>query len=414
MGSGRSASSSSPTASGEKRLPVELTPSLAAELAERLGTPLFLTSAETIRTRFRRLREAFPEARVHYAAKANPNPRILQLLRRAGASLETVSLGEVVAGDRAGFEPEEIMYTGVFPSQDELTGILARGIRINANSVSDIERIAEHAGGTHIGIRVNPGTVAGHHPHVVTGGPGAKFGVSLERAQDAFRRAEQLGLTPDGLHTHVGSGLLEPGPLLHASRRLGELARALARDGRDLEYIDVGGGLGVPYRPDETPLELEPLAEGLRAGLPAGPRLLLEPGRYLVAESTVLLARVTSRKEGFVGVDAGMHTLIRPALYGAFHHVSNLSRPEAPRRPVTVVGPICETGDVLARDRTLPDPRAGDLLAFHDVGAYGYSMASRYNSRPLPAEVLVDGTPELIREREDWDDLFGGVPGPPG
>jgi diaminopimelate decarboxylase len=211
---------------------------------------------------------------------------------------------------------------------------------------------------------------------------------------------------------HIGSGILEPGPLMDAARRLGELARDLTREGAELAYVDVGGGLGVPYRPDDEPLDVHELGEGIRARLPDGPELVVEPGRYLVAESTVLLVRVTSVKGSFVGVDAGLQTLLRPALYDAYHHVSNLSRPGADLRRMTVVGPICETGDVLARDREIPHPVPGDLLAVHDTGAYGYSMASRYNSRPLPAEVLVDGgAAELIREREELADLFDRVPG---
>lgn len=398
-----------PAGRQEKALPAGLAADLLARLADRHGTPLFVTSAATIRSRFGRLRSAFPDARILYAAKANTNLRILELLRRCGTGLDAVSLGEVEAGLRAGFEPAEIVYTGTFPSDGELREVLERGVRVNVDAASDFERVAAFVTGARVGLRVNPDTGAGHHEHVVTGGPRSKFGVPLGRACDAFRLAERLGLVPDGLQMHIGSGILDPGPHQEAARRLGLLAGRLREDGFELTYLDVGGGFGVPYRPDERPLDVDGLAEGVREALPEGPRLVIEPGRYLVAESTVLLTRVTSRKDDFVGVDAGLHTLLRPALYGAYHHLSNLSRPGAERRAVTVVGPICETGDVLARERELADPRAGDLLAVHDTGAYGYAMASRYNSRPLPAEVLVDGTAELIREREGRDDLFSRV-----
>lgn len=393
-------------------LPGSLSRSDLEALAEEHGTPLFVTAAETVRSRFRRLEDAFPGARIQYAAKANTNPRILALLREAGAALDTVSLGEVVAGERAGYGADRMMYTGTFPSDRELEEVLARGVRVNVDAAGDLERVAGMAPGRRVGVRVNPATGAGHHAHVVTGAESAKFGVALPRVPEAFRRARELGLRPDGLHMHIGSGILEPGPLLDAVRRLGELARHLTREGAELAYVDVGGGLGVPYRPDDEPLDVHELGEGIRARLPDGPELVVEPGRYLVAESTVLLARVTSVKGSFVGVDAGLQTLLRPALYDAYHHVSNLSRPGADLRPMTVVGPICETGDVLARDREIPCPVPGDLLAVHDTGAYGYSMASRYNSRPLPAEVLVDGAAaELIREREELTDLFARVRG---
>jgi diaminopimelate decarboxylase len=193
---------------------------------------------------------------------------------------------------------------------------------------------------------------------------------------------------------------------------LAELTGRLRSDGHPVELVDVGGGWGVPYRPGEAPLELEALAEGVRERLPGDVRLAVEPGRFLVAESTVLLTRVTAVQPPFVGVDAGMHTLLRPSLYDAYHHVSSLEDRDGPERTVHVVGPVCETADVLARDRPLPDPRRGDLLAFHTAGAYGHVMASRYNGRPLPGEVLVDGGEErTIRRPEDREELFRQVPG---
>lgn len=398
------------TRPASKSLPQPLTPGGLEDLAARHGTPLYVTSADTVRDRFERLRGAFPGARIQYAAKANTNPRILELLREIGAALDTVSLGEVVAGERAGFAPDRMMYTGTCPSDEELQGVLARGVRVNADAAGDLHRIAAIAPEARVGIRVNPQIGSGHHEHVVTAGSAAKFGIPVERAPAAWSLARELGLVPEGLHMHVGSGILDPEPLVRAAGRLGELARELTREGADLAYVDVGGGLGVPYRPEESPLDIEALAAGMRRALPAGPELIVEPGRYLVAESTVLLVRVTSVKDEFVGVDGGIHTLLRPALYDAYHHVSNLSRPDADHRSSTVVGPICEAGDVLARDRQIAGPRPGDLLALHDVGAYGYAMASRYNSRPLPAEVLVDEGTELIRERETLDDLFARVP----
>ncbi|HKK28561.1 MAG TPA: diaminopimelate decarboxylase [Gemmatimonadota bacterium] len=379
-------------------------------MADRHGTPLYVTDAGVVRDRWSRLRAAFPEAEIHYAAKANTNPALLRVLREEGAGLDAVSEGEVVAGLRAGFPPEAITYTGVFPSDEELEAVLARDTALNADSEHDVERIARMAPGRDIGLRMNPGVGAGHHEHVVTGGPAAKFGIPAARIGGAWRRAAALGVRPAGLHMHIGSGISEPEIVREALARLARALEEVAAAGPEPRFADIGGGIPVPYLPGEAPADLEGLAAAVDGALGRGRRLVLEPGRYLVAESTVLVARVTGIKEGFVGVDAGFHTLLRPALYGARHHVSNLTRPDAEPLRVDVAGPLCESGDLLARDRTLPRPEPGDLLAVHTAGAYGFSMASRYNSRPLPAEVLVDGRESrLVRERESLEELFARV-----
>lgn len=431
------------------RLPADLAPDRLDGLAERHGTPLYVTAAATVRRRYAELDEAFPDATVQFAAKANGNPHLLALLRREGAHLDCVSRGEIAAGERAGFDADEMMYTGVNPPLGELATAVDRGVTVNADSVSGIRRIASAArdadgaadaddpatatdadadadaasaaGDVPMGIRVNPGVGAGHHDKVATGGAHTKFGVPRDRLPAAVAEARDLGLEPRGLHMHVGSGVMEPDPLVEAAEALADVAEELVED-HDvaLDYVDVGGGLGVPYRPGEDRLDLDALASGVRGALgdvldATDARLVVEPGRYLVAESTVLLARVNTRKDRFVGVDAGMHTLARPAVYDSYHHVTNCSRDasDGGEETVDVVGPICETGDALARDRALASPEEGDLLAVHTAGAYGYSMASRYNGRPLPAEVLVDGGEErVIRERETVDDLFERVPEP--
>lgn len=392
-------------------LPDGLTAARLRRLAGEHGTPLYVTSAGTVRARWRRLRDAFPAAEVYYAMKANGNPHLLRLLRGEGARLDAVSLGEVVAAEAAGFGADEIVYTGVFPADDELAAVAERGLRINANSEADLERLVELGPGQEVGLRVNPEVGAGHHAHVVTGGPGAKFGVPLERAAAAYARGREAGLDVTGLHMHIGSGIRKPGPILEGAAALAGIARELRGAGHPVELVDVGGGWWVPYRPGESALELDPLAEGLRERLPDDVRLAVEPGRYLVAESTVLLTRVTAVQPPFVGVDAGMHTLPRPALYDAYHHVSSLEERDGPPRTVHVVGPICETADVLGRERTLPDPRRGDLLAVHTVGAYGHVMASRYNGRPLPGEVMVeDGEARVVRRPEGLEELLRQVP----
>lgn len=395
-------------------LPDGLTSGRLRRLAREHGTPLYVTSAATVRTRVREVRTAFPESEICYAAKASGNPHLLRLLRSEGARVDTVSLGEVMAAERAGFGADEIVYTGVFPPDDELAAVARRGLRINVNSEADLERLAALGPAGEVGLRVNPLVGAGHHAHVVTGGAGAKFGVPLDRAAGAYARARGLGLAATALHMHIGSGIRRPEPILEGLSALAELVGALRSEGHPVDLLDAGGGWGVPYRPGQAGMDVERLAEGIRARLPEDVRLAVEPGRYLVAESTVLLARVTAVQPPFVGVDAGMQSLPRPALYDAHHHVTSLEERNGPVRTVHVVGPICETADVLARDRVLPDPRAGDLLAVHTVGAYGHVMASRYNGRPLPGEVMVDGADaRVIRRPETREELFRHVPEPP-
>lgn len=337
---------------------------------------------------------------------------MLSILRERGAKLDAVSFGEVLAGERAGFSPEAITYTGVFPSDDELEAVLERGTRVNADALHDVERIAQLAPGRELGLRINPGVGAGHHEHVVTGGPAAKFGIPAHRIGAAWTRTRDLGLRPAGLHMHIGSGISRPDVVREALSRLARALEEVAALGPAPRFADIGGGIPVPYRPGESPADLDGLAASVDRILGRDLDLVLEPGRYLVAESTVLLARVTGTKDAFVGTDAGFHTLLRPVLYGAYHHISNVTRPGAREVRVDVAGPLCESGDLLARGRLIAHPQAGDLLAVHTTGAYGYTMASRYNSRPLPAEVLVDGEEvRLVREREALQDLLADVRG---
>lgn len=385
-------------------LPEDIDDDTVADVADRHGTPTYVTSAATVRDRFDRLRDAFPDARIQYAAKANTNPRILGLLREQGAALDTVSLGEVVAGERAGYEGDEMMYTSYAPSLDELVEVVDRGVLVNVDSAGQMETVLE-AGADRVGVRVNPGVGAGHSDEVVTGGKGARFGVSPDEAAALFERAVGAGADPACLHAHIGSGFTEPEPLVRATERLCEVVGDLPVTP---EYVDIGGGLGVPYREGEEPLDVAALGEQVRDAFNVDATLVVEPGRYLVAESTVLVTRVNTVGDGVVGVDAGFNVLLRPAMYDAYHAVTNLSR-DFPVAEYDIAGPICESGDYLAHGREIAEPREGDLLAFHTTGAYGFVMASRYNSRPLPAEVLIDDGIELIRERETVEEQFRNV-----
>lgn len=392
------------------RLSPSLDAELLGELADVHGTPLFVTCAETLRGRFREARGLLPDAEICYAAKANGNPHLLRLLRREGASVDAVSLGEVLAAERAGYGSEDIVYTGAYPPEAELEAVLRRGLRANANSTADLERIARITDGREIGVRVNPGVGAGHHRHVVTGGAGSKFGIPVDDVAAALRRARDRGLEPVRLHMHVGSGIRTPRPILEGAEVLVQLAESLRAEGFPVRTLDVGGGWAVPYRPGEEGLDPGALADGLGTLIPDDIGLIVEPGRWIVAESTVLLTRVTAVSGATVGVDAGLNTLLRPALYDAYHHVTNLTGADRAPRRVTLVGPICESADVLARERLIPAPRRKDLLAVHTAGAYGAVMASRYNARPLPGEVLVDDEIRVMRSPEDWNDQFRPVP----
>jgi diaminopimelate decarboxylase len=386
-------------------LPEGIDRDVLSRVAEEQGTPTYVTSAATVRDRFDSLRDVFPDARVQYAAKANTNPRILRVLRERGAALDTVSLGEVLAGRRAGFDGDEMMYTSYAPSPEELAAVLERGVLVNVDSPGQMETVVG-AGAERVGVRVNPGVGAGHSDEVVTGGKGARFGVSPEEAVELYERALDAGVEPVCLHAHIGSGFLEPEPLVRATERMCEVVEDLPVTP---EYVDIGGGLGVPYRREEDPLDVAALGERVREAFDVDAKLVVEPGRYLVAESTVLVTRVNTVGDGVIGVDAGFNTLLRPAMYDAYHAVTNVSRDGAPTERYDVAGPICESGDYLAHGRELAEPREGDLLAFHTAGAYGFVMASRYNSRPLPAEVMVDDGVEVVRDREDTEEQFRNV-----
>lgn len=401
-----------------------------AELAAEHGTPLYVQDLDRVRENCERLRDAFPDADVRYAVKAHTGRRVLEAVHEAGLDAECASAGEVDRALAAGFGGERLHYTAVNPPARDLDYVVGVAeaepdLTVTAGAVDTLDRLAERGYDGRVCVRVNPGVGAGHHAKVRTGGA-AKFGIPYDRAADAARAAaERFDVV--GVHAHAGSGI-DPDQLdshREMVARMGELARELTdpdvdADHLDLEYVDVGGGFGVPYEEDEPPLDLSAVAEATReavAPLPAGVDLAIEPGRYVVADAGVLLTRVNTVKptpdERVVGVDAGMTDLLRPAMYDAYHPIRNLGGAPDARSPddrsataVTVAGPICETGDTLCRDRALADPIRGDLLAVGVAGAYGYEMASQYNSRPRPAEVaLDDGTATVARRRESLADV---------
>jgi len=389
-------------------------------LAAEYGTPLYVIDRDRVEENCRRLRAAFPDADVSYAAKAHTGQSVLRTVREAGLDAECASAGEVERAVDAGFTGDRIRYTAVNPPDRDLDRVVDRwranpGLTITVGAEDTVARLRERGFDGRLCVRANPGVGAGHHEKVQTGA-NAKFGIPIERVPDlAAAWADDFDLV--GVHAHAGSGI--SGEDLSAHRklvsRMGDLTREVGPRVGGLEFVDVGGGFGVPYREDEPPLNLDSVADATREALgDVDATLSIEPGRYVVADAGVLLTRVNTVKAArdatVVGVDAGMTTLLRPAMYDAHHAVRNLSADTAggdrDPTPVTVAGPICESADVLCEQRPLPRPTRGEILAVGNAGAYGYEMSNTYNSRPRPAEVARSGTTvRLARRRETLPDL---------
>jgi len=395
----------------------------ATELANKYGTPLYVYDAAIIRRQIDRVKRAFANLpfRPFYAMKANGSLAILELIRKQGFGCDCVSPGEIFIARRAGFTAEQIWFTCSNVSDDDLLAIGDPRIVINVNSLSEIDRILALDLKNPIALRVNPDVGAGHHVDVVTGGGGVKFGIDLAEIRDARVMVEDSGRKVVGLHAHIGSGIDAIEPLIESARRLLELSGDFA----NLRWLNFGGGISVPYRPDEAQFPIDEYGAELTR---VADRLLrardltaiLEPGRYVVAESGALLSRVTAKRISggllWLGCDTGFNHLVRPSKYGAYHHILNASRGSESQEEYVVAGNLCESGDVFTRDaegnavpRKMDRCEVGDLIAFLDAGAYGFSMASHYNARLLPPEVLVEGeSARLIRERQMLDDLVRG------
>jgi len=397
----------------------------AQTLAEKFDTPLYIMSERRIRNNYARLLEAltrnYEKVEVFYAMKANSNLAVLKILESEGANVDAVSPGEVFLALTSGFAPERILFTGTSVRNDELKFLSDGNIPINIDSLSQLDRLLKIAVPKIISVRVNPEVGAGAHSHVITAGRESKFGLWETDALKAFETAKKAGVERFGIHMHIGSGILEVKPFQSALEKLLSVARrAHEKSGIDFEFIDVGGGIGVPYEPDERTLDLQVYSDKVLSFFKkkieqfelGEPLFYVEPGRYLVADAGVLLTSVNTVKatpyRNFIGVDAGFNTLIRPTMYGSYHPVvvaNKLSAIEEDR--YNVAGPICESGDLLAKERRLPLVEEGDLLAILNTGAYGFSMSSQYNMRPRAAEILVnEGKYKLVREREQFDDLL--------
>lgn len=392
-----------------------------AALAAREGTPLYVYSAPAIRERIRALRQALAglDAGIRYAVKANGNLAVLRLLAAEGAGADIVSGGELLRALRAGIAPEAIVFSGVGKTDAEIDAALAVGIgRFNIESRAELDalqRLAAARGTVAVAaVRINPDVDARTHAKISTGKAENKFGVPMDEARAWFEAAaERPNVRLDGLHMHIGSQLLSLDPVREALGRMAAFWRALEAAGRAITSIDVGGGLGVRYRNGEVAPDANEYADAIRAAL-AGfhGRILVEPGRWLVAEAGLLLTRVVLEKQGrerrFLMLDAGMNDLLRPSLYDAWHDIVRVGDAAGRDRVAyDVVGPVCETGDTFARQREMPRCAAGDLVAILGAGAYGASMASTYNARPLAAEVLVEeGRYAVIRQRQTFDAMI--------
>ncbi len=390
-------------------------------IAEAVGTPVYVYSAATLRRHAQVMQKPFKSARhlLCFSVKACSSLAILNLLREEGLGFDIVSGGELFRALKAGADPKRIVFSGVGKTHKEIDEALKAGILLfNAESEQELLMIDAVARARKkkapISLRVNPDVDPKTHKYIATGLRDSKFGIPRVRAREAYRLAKSLpNLDVIGLDCHIGSQLTDVAPLVEAIGRLRVLIDELISDGVQLKYLDLGGGLGITYN-DEKPPPPQLYGRALRTSL-AGldVTLLLEPGRVIVGNAAVLVSRVILTKAAdskrFVVTDAAMNDLIRPTLYEAFHAIEPVARPRRKKHVVDVVGPICESGDFLAKDRELPELTQDDLVAIRSVGAYGFSMSSNYNSRGRPAEVLVDGDKfRVIRERENYRDLIRG------
>ncbi|HJV07930.1 MAG TPA: diaminopimelate decarboxylase [Chromobacteriaceae bacterium] len=395
-----------------------------ATLAEKYGAPLWVYSADVIRERISQLK-AFDVIR--YAQKANSNTHILRLMREQGVMVDAVSLGEIERAAKAGYqlasgEPSEVVFTADVLDRATLQRVVADNIVVNAGSIDMLHQLGELSPGHRVWLRVNPGFGHGHSNKTNTGGENSKHGIWHGDIQQALTVIRQYGLKLVGLHMHIGSGV----DYSHLQQVCGAMVQLVASLGEDLEAISAGGGLSIPYRQGEPRIDIDhyftlwdAARKQIEQQLGHAVRLEIEPGRFLVAESGVLLTEVRAAKnmgrQHFVLVDAGFNDLMRPSMYGSYHEISVLGHDaQEPLLPTVVAGPLCESGDVFTQQeggvvetRLLPEAKVGDLLVLHDAGAYGATMSSNYNSRPLLAEVLVDGAQDrLIRRRQTISELL--------
>ena len=385
-------------------------------LAEQFGSPLYVYNAEKIQSQYNRLTKAFSKVnklRINYAMKALSNVAILELLKEMGSGLDTVSIQEVLLGLHAGYDPDKIFYTPNGVSLEEIEEVNAMGVQINIDNLSILEQFGAKHPNVPVCIRINPHVMAGGNANISVGHIDSKFGISVHQLPHLVRIVENTKMNIVGIHMHTGSDILDIEVFLYAA----EILFDAAKNFKNLEFLDFGSGFKVPYKKDDIETDIEELGKKLSKRFNAfcteyGKELTLifEPGKFLVSEAGFFLAKVNVVKQTtstvFAGIDSGFNHLIRPMLYGSQHHIENISNPKGKERFYSVVGYICET-DTFANNRKIAEIKEGDILSFRNAGAYCFSMASNYNSRYKPAEVLwMNGHGHLIRAHETFEDLL--------
>lgn len=390
---------------------------LAEKIAAEFGMPAFVIDAATLRQKAQAMLAAFdwPKTKILYAIKANFNPAIVKVLKVAGIhGIDTVSINEVRLALQLGFAPENIVFTGAHPSDDDMRFVTEQNVIVNAGSLSEIKRFGKMFPGKAIAIRINPGVGDALFASNVTGGEKSAFGIIHSNFAAAKELLKKYNLRLAGIHSHIGSGFYSTDKFIESVK----IVLAEAAEFPELQFVDFGGGFCVPYKPEEPAIDLAEFGRQVKNLLKDFSEkngrqieMRLEPGRFLVAESTALLTTVTTRKQGakqlFIGTDTGMNHLIRPAMYGSYHHIVNISNPEGEKEVVSITGNICESADFFAKDREIAAPREGDLLAILTAGAYGNTMSSNYNLQPLAAEVMVDKDEiKLTRKRQSYEQMM--------
>ncbi|MGD0586782.1 MAG: diaminopimelate decarboxylase [Oryzomonas sp.] len=392
-----------------------------ADIVAKAGSPVYVYSHATLERHFKAFDDAFAAVphTVCYSVKANSTQSVLKTFVNLGGGVDIVSGGELYRALKAGVDPKKVVYSGVGKKDDEIEYALNTGILMfNVESEQELTRISEIASRVGkkagIAIRVNPDVDPGTHPYITTGLKNAKFGITIDRAMEEYKRAAGLpGIDVIGIDMHIGSQLTKVNPFVDSIEKLKVMIGKLKDMGIILQYFDCGGGLGIQYNNEEPPLPADYGKEIIAATKDLGMHLVFEPGRNIVGNAGILVARCLYTKErdekNFIMIDAGMNDLARPALYGSFHGVQPVKKDQDGVITADIVGPICETGDFLVKDREVPMFKQGDLMAFMSAGAYGFAMSSTYNSRPRVAEVMVKGGAfEVIRERETIEDLLKG------
>jgi len=400
------------------------------DIVGEYGTPIYVINEQMIRERYRRLKNfiksEYKKNQIHFAVKANSNLSFLRVLNSEGSSFDCTSQGEIFTCFKAGISPEKIIYTGNMFTDDDFEFAVKNDVLVNLDSLSQLKRLVgiyEKLGKekSTISFRINPEFGAGEHIHTITAGKDVKFGILEGQTIEAYRKAKEFGFKSFGIHQHIGSGIINVYDYEKPTEKYLNIVKKLAKTLEiKFEFIDFGGGLGIPYQPEEDPLDLnvyskiviKPFLELLKSEDIGEPAFKIEPGRYLSAESSIILTQINTIKNNgykrFAGVDAGFNILLRPILYDSYHHIIPCNKKSKEKTLIyDVAGPICESGDIFGKNRELLELNEKEFLAILDAGAYGFTMSSTYNSRPRAAEILIkDGYIHKIREAEAYDDLL--------